>query len=303
MTKTRLLVAIPAWVGFSLATLPAHAEPPPAPSEAAVSDAVELKNGGYLRGLIIEVVPGSHLSLRTPDGQVRRLAVAEISSAERAGKPVELAPSAAPGTAPAAAVAPAGATDGASAAAPVAAAAATAGGAAAAPSSTPAKQPTELDRILAAIPGPRVKLVLDANRSAFLQRRIGEDDENTVAYHLVCKLPCRVELPAADPILYRVSNLRLGPTDWFRVPQYSARVKVDLVTDMWPVWRNTMIVSGVAFGLTGGAFLGINALTGQEPWARDTGYVLLGVSGASFVAAGLLWLFSPHSSYTVERMP
>jgi uncharacterized membrane-anchored protein YitT (DUF2179 family) len=72
---------------------------------------------------------------------------------------------------------------------------------------------------------------------------------------------------------------------------------------MWPVWRNTMVVGGVAFGLTGGAFLGINALTGQEQWARDTGYVLLGVSGASFVAAGLLWLFSPHSSYTVERMP
>jgi hypothetical protein len=284
MTRTRLLVAIPALLGFSLATLTAQAEPPPAPSESAVSDAVELKNGGYLRGLIVEVVPGSHVSLRLADGQVRQIPVVEIASAERSGKPVELGSGAAAATA----------TNAAPATAPVAA------GAAAAASG---KQPTELDRILAAIPGPRVKLELDANRSSFLQRRIGEADENTVAYHLVCKLPCRVELPAGDLVPYRVSNMRLDPTDWFRVPQYNARLKMDLASDMWPIWRNTMIVSGFVFSATGGAFLGINALTGQEPWARDTGYVLLGVGGASFIAAGLFWLFSPHSSYTVERMP
>jgi hypothetical protein len=288
MTRTRLLVAIPALVGFSLATLPARAEPPAAPSEAAVSDAVELKNGGYLRGLIVEVVPGSHVSLRLPDGQVRRIPLVEIASAERSGKPLELEPST--GTVPAPAA------TGATAAAPLAA-----GATAAAASS--GKQPTELDRVLAAIPGRRVKLELDANRSSFLQRRIGEEDENAVAYHLVCKLPCQVELPAGDPVPYRVANMRLDPTDWFRVPQYNARMKMDLNSDMWPIWRNTMVVSGFVFSATGGAFLGINALTGQEPWARDTGYVLLGVGGASFIAAGLLWLFSPHSSYTVERMP
>lgn len=299
MTKTRLLVAIPACIGFSLATLPARAEPPPAPSEAALSDAVELKNGGYLRGLIIEVVPGSHLSLRTPDGQVRRITVGEIQSAERAGKPVELGTAPAPGAGAAATATPPGGT-GSPPAVPAAAAAAVA---TAPHAASPAKAPTELDRILAQIPGRRVKLEFDANRSSFLQRRIGLPDENTVAYHLVCKLPCRVELPADDLVPYRVSNMRLDPTDWFRVPQYNARLKMDLASDMWPIWRNTMIVSGFVFGLTGGAFLGINALTGKEEWARDTGYVLLGVGGASFVAAGLLWLFSPHSSYTIERMP
>ena len=293
MTKTRLLLAIPALVGFSLATSWAHAEPAAASSEAAVSDAVELKNGGYLRGLIIEVEPGSHLSLRTPDGQVRRIPLAEVASAERGGKPVDL--KAPPGAATA--VPPAGAAPS-PALPPVAGVAAT--GTKPAP---PAKTPTELERILAAIPGPRVKLELDANRSSFLQRRIGEDDENTVAYHLVCKLPCRVELPAGDLVPYRVSNLRLDPTAWFRVPQYNARLKMDLASNIWPVWRNTMIVSGVVFGVTGGSFLGINALTGQETWARTTGYVLLGAGGATFVAAGLFWLLSPHSTYTIERMP
>lgn len=285
MTRTRLLLAIPALVGFSLATSWAHAEPAAASSEAAVSDAVELKNGGYLRGLIIEVEPGSHLSLRTPDGQVRRIPLAEVASAERGGKPVDLKP-------------PPAATGGTPALAPVAATAA-----AGTKTAPPAKAQTELERILAAIPGPRVKLELDANRSSFLQRRIGEEDENTVAYHLVCKLPCRVELPAGDLVPYRVSNLRLDPTAWFRVPQYNARLKMDLASNIWPVWQNTMIVSGVVFGVTGGSFLGINALTGQEAWARNTGYVLLGVGGASFVAAGLFWLLSPHSTYTIERMP
>jgi hypothetical protein len=299
MTKTRLLVAIPALVGFSLATSTAHAEPAQASSEAAVSDAVELKNGGYLRGLIIELEPGSHLSLRMPDGQVRRIPIAEIASADRGGKPVDLKP--APGAS--AATSPAGgatapATTGAAPVAPAVAAAA----AGTKPAPT-AKTPTELERILAAIPGRRVKLELDANRSSFLQRRIGEDDENTVAYHLVCKLPCRVELPAGDVVPYRVSNMRLDPTAWFRVPQYNARLKMDLASSIWPVWQNTMIVSGVVFGVTGGSFLGINALTGQEAWARNTGYVLLGVGGASFVAAGLFWLLSPHSTYTIERMP
>jgi hypothetical protein len=297
MTKTRLLVAIPALLGFSLATPKAHAQPAPASSEAAVSDAVELKNGGYLRGLIIEVQPGSHLSLRLPDGEVRRIPVAEVASAERGGKPVELAAVAAGGTVPATAAAPPGATGQAPPAAPLAAAAPAATTAAA------SKSTAELDRILSAIPGPRVKLELDANRSSFLQRRIGEEDENTVAYHLVCKLPCRVELPAGDPIQYRVGNMRLDPTDWFHVPKYNVRMHVDLASDMWPVWQNTMLVSGVVVGLTGASFLGINALTGQEAWARNTGYVLLGVSGASFVAAGLFWLFSPHSTYTIERMP
>lgn len=298
MTTTRLLVAIPALFGFSLATLQAHAEPAAASSEAAVSDAVELKNGGYLRGLIIEVEPGSHLSLRMPDGQVRRIPLAEIASAERGGKPVDLKPP--PGAAavapPAGQATPPATTGAAPGVTPVAAAAA-------GTKPAPAKAPTELERILAAIPGPRVKLELEANRSSFLQRRIGEEDENTVAYHLVCKLPCRVELPAGDLVPYRVSNMRLDPTAWFRVPQYNARLKMDLASNIWPVWQNTMIVSGVVFGLTGGSFLGINALTGQEQWARTTGYVLLGVSGASFVAAGLFWLLSPHSTYTIERMP
>jgi hypothetical protein len=293
--KLGLLVAIPAFVGFSLATSGARAQAPAPTTESAVQDAVELKNGGYLRGLIVEVEPGSHLSLRLPSGEVRRIPIAEIESADHGGKPVNL------GAAPATSSSASGAT----AVAPAVAATApapTPAGTEPAQAALPPHAPTELDRILAAIPGPRVKLEFHANRTTYLERRIGDaDDPNVVGYHLVCKLPCRMELPADDPVPYRVGNLRLQPTDWFALPKYNARIRADLASDMWPVWTRSMLVGGVLFGVVGGSIYGINELTGKKEWARDTGFVLMGVSGAFFVASGLFWLLSPHSSYVVER--
>jgi hypothetical protein len=291
---SRLLVAIPALVGFSLATGGVRAQTPTAASEAAVADAVELKNGGYLRGLIVEVEPGSHLSLRLANGEVRRIPVSEIESADHAGKPVNL------GVAPAApSASPDAATPGpgAAAVAPLAPAAASA----AAPAPVTPQGTSELDRILMAIPGPRVKLEFHANRTSYLERRIGDPDDNAVAYHLVCKLPCQLALPAADAVPYRIGDLRLQPTEWFQLPKYNARVRADLASDMWPVWTRSMLVGGVVFGLVGGSMYGINELSGKKEWARDTGLVLMGVSGAFFVASGLFWLLSPHSSYVVER--
>jgi uncharacterized membrane-anchored protein YitT (DUF2179 family) len=72
---------------------------------------------------------------------------------------------------------------------------------------------------------------------------------------------------------------------------------------MWPVWTRSMLVGGVLFGVTGGAFVGINELTGEKQWARTTGYVLLGVGGACLIASGLFALFSPRTSYSLERTP
>jgi hypothetical protein len=297
MTIKRLLAAIPALVGFSLAAPMTTAQAQPAAGEAALADAVELKNGGYLRGLILEVDPASHLSLRLPDGQVRRIPIAEVAAAERGGKPLNLAVSPPPSATPPVAAPPV-ATPAAPAASvtPVPAAAPVAHG-------TPPRVEAELAKILAQIPGPRVRLEAHANRSSFLERRIGDADDEIVAYHLVCKVPCRVDLPAGDLVPYRIANLRLQPTEWFRLPQYNARVEADLASDMWPVWTKSMLVGGIVFGLVGGSMFGINELSGKKPWARDTGLVLAGVSGGFFLTSGLFWLFSPSTSYKVDRTP
>src|SRR5688500_1919748 len=148
-------------LSFSLLTLAAALVTPrtwaqnqasePSP-QAILADAVELKNGAYLRGLILEVDPASHLTLKLPSGEVRRIPVAEIVSAERSGRSLKLpnapaTPSATP-TAPSEAP-PASETP--------------------APKAKPGR---ELDRILAAIPGPRVTLTVTANRDAYLERLI-----------------------------------------------------------------------------------------------------------------------------------
>jgi len=300
MTMKCLLVAIPALVGLSLATSRASAQPQPTATDAAVADAIELKNGGYLRGLIIEVDPQSHVSVRLPDGQVRRIPIADIESAERGGKALSIHPPSGTTAPPEPASPPPGTAPPAS-AAPVAAAPVAAAPVAGAPPTRHGEG--ELDRILDAIPGPRVWIEAHSNRSAFLERRIGDADEDLVAYHLVCKLPCRADLPAGDPAPYRIANLRLAPTEWFQLPQYNARVRANLASDMWPVWTRSMLVGGFVFGIVGGSFIGINELSGKKTWARDTGLVVAGVGGAFFLTSGLFWLLSPHSSYELERLP
>jgi len=261
--------------------------------DLSLADAVELKNGGYLRGFIVEFEPASHLSLRMPDGRVQRFPIVEIKSAERAGRPLELT---------SAAITPI----------PSSAASAPNGSAMAGASSTPPaavstldtkRGETELDRLLAAVPGPRIQLDASADQMAYLQRVIGDVEGDVVAYHLVCKLPCRVKLPAGDSLQYRIANSRLEPTDWFKLPNYSARARAHLVSDMWPLWPRAMLVGGVTFGIAGGTFLGINALGVDKTWVKNTGLALAGVSGAFFIASGLLWLLRPESSLSIERAP
>lgn len=300
MTTRRLLAAVGSSLGFMLATPAVRAEPPheapPTVGEAAVADTVELTDGSFLRGLIVELEPSSHLSLRLPDGQIRRIAMADVVSATRNGKPVALGSAPPKPTAAAEAEAPpeSPATTAASPARPAAAqpeapAAASSG-----------HTEGDLASILAAIPGPRVKLAVTANRSSFLERRIGGASEDAVAYHLVCAVPCQVELPARDAVPYRIGNPRFEPTAWFRVPPYDAKVHAELTSSMWPVWTRSMLVGGFVFGIAGGSMLGINELSGKKSWARDTGLVLAGVGGAFFLTSGLFWLLSPHSTYAVQ---
>lgn len=303
MTILRRLAAVPVLCGLSLAAVSNRAHAQTAAAEASLADAVELKNGGYLRGLIVEIDPTSHVSIRLPDGQVRRIPVAEIESADRNGKPITLSA----GTPAPAPVAPAPAAPAPSASgAPPASAAPPATPAPVAPVAPQNAAPGwrhELDTILAGIPGPRVRIEADASRTAFLERLIGEPEEDAVGYHLVCKLPCRVELPAGDLQLYRIANIRLQPTDWFRLPKYDARVHADLASDMYPVWERSMLIGGLLFGAVGGSFVGINELSGKKEWARDTGYALAGVGGAFLITSAVFWLFSPRTSYAVERAP
>ncbi|HEX6765308.1 MAG TPA: hypothetical protein VF103_07510 [Polyangiaceae bacterium] len=257
------------------ADIPKSKQPTQGQAETgALADAVELKNGAYLRGLILEVDPTSHLTLKLPTGEVRQIPIAEVASAERSGKPLKL-PGMAAVAAPVAKPPP--------------------------PSSDPSAH--ELDRLLAAIPGPRVKLTLDANRDAFLERQIGDPDSDYTAYHVVCKVPCKMELPALDPVRYRIDGRRTEATEWFQLPRYNARVKADLVSNMWPLWPRALLVGGFIFSLTGGGMLAGWALADGSDAVRNVGIGLAATGGVLFLASGVMFLVRPESSFSVERQP
>jgi phosphatidylglycerol:prolipoprotein diacylglycerol transferase len=70
-----------------LAPASAHAQPRPAPGAAnATPDALVLKTGERLTGTIVESVPGDHISIRLPSGQVSFIAWMFVDKIERAGK-------------------------------------------------------------------------------------------------------------------------------------------------------------------------------------------------------------------------
>jgi hypothetical protein len=246
----------------------------PKADQATLADAIELKNGAYLRGLILEVDPASHLTIKLPTGEVRKIPVAEIVSAERSGRPLKFTESAAQATP-----------------APAAAAAAV----------EPPKR--EIDRLLATVPGPRVKLTLNANREAFLERRIGSGESAYTAYHFVCQLPCTAELPALDPVPYRIDGDSTEATEWFQLPRYNARVRGELVSNMWPIWPRAMLVGGVLFSLVGGGMIAGWALADGAPAVRDVGIGLAATGGVFFLTSGIMFLARPESSYEIERQP
>jgi hypothetical protein len=161
----------------------------------------------------------------------------------------------------------------------------------------------ELDRLLAAIPGPRVTLSLNANRDAYLQRQIGANSEDIVAYHLVCRVPCRYELPALDPVRYRIDGNRTEATEWFHVPRHNAEVEADLVSDTWPLWPKALLVGGTIFSLVGGGMIAGYALADGATGVRDVGIGLAAAGGVMFLTSGVMFLVRPTTSLRIERRP
>lgn len=58
----------------------------------AVEGTVRLKNGGFIQGDVLEVLPGEHVSVRTSDGSVRNIAWDEIDRVDEAQAATPAAP-------------------------------------------------------------------------------------------------------------------------------------------------------------------------------------------------------------------
>jgi hypothetical protein len=261
------------------------------PSQAgAVADAVELKNGAYLRGLILEVDPTSHLTLKLPSGETRKIPIAEIASAERSGKPLKLGAAAEPAVRPVVAPSPPSST----------APAATESAPPATPAPAPPPPTREIDRLLAAIPGPRVKLSFTSNEGAFLEREIGQSSSTLVGYHVVCQVPCKLELPALDPIRYRIDGNRTEATEWFKLPQRDARLHAELASDTWGLWPPGLLVAGTVLALVGGGMIAGYAVADGSEGVRNVGIGLAAGGGVLLTTSGVLYLVRPTSTLSIE---
>lgn len=275
------------------ATCPAAAETPPGDAP----DAVELSSGAFFRGLVLEVEPGDHLVIRLPSGEERRLPWGLLKSATRSGN---LIPIAAAGPAPASAAA----------SAPVSAAPASAPASAPVSAAAPASTSPADDAVipgsralLAAIPGPRIRLDVDATMDGQLQRLIGAvPKDEVVGYNTICTLPCVVNLPAEDPQPYRIGNPMAESTEWFKLPAQNARVRADMAQRTWALWAPAFLVGASGTALAGGiTWLAQGAETDRAP---GTGVTTLGIiSGACLITAGIFALVVPETTLTIEPLP
>src|SRR5262245_30671008 len=65
----------------------------PASAAAATVDSVHLRNGGFFRGRVTEIVPGDHVTvIVAPSGETKRIPWAEVDRVIVASTPVPPAP-------------------------------------------------------------------------------------------------------------------------------------------------------------------------------------------------------------------
>ena len=84
----RVAVAMTTMVALVLASRPVSAKPasaPAAPIAPAANDALRLSDGTRVVGKIVEVTPGDHATLKTPDGRTTTYPWAQIAAVEMSG--------------------------------------------------------------------------------------------------------------------------------------------------------------------------------------------------------------------------
>ena len=236
-----------------------------------VEDIVELHNGGFVRGELVELDPGHFISIRMPGGELRRIPIADVKRAMHGAKTIDLAPPPPP---------------------PVTAA--DAERTVDLPGAS--NRASELRSILEAIPGQRVRLRLITNRPSILERKLGADPgDDTVAYHIVCALPCEVRIPREDKAPYRVGGYRARATEWFTLPATDSDMDVHLVSNTWAMWPPATLIGGLVFGALGGGLLLANHEDVGGHWTKYPGFGLAGLGAGLLVSSAVLWLFEPKS--------
>ncbi len=214
----RSLIALSTVMALTCAAAPAPAfgfAPPAGGETAAASDEVRLVSGGFIRGEIVESMPGEYVVI-IPRGssESRRVAWTDISEVVRGGQSepsVEPAPNVepAPSVEPVPAPAPAPSVE------------------------PPAEQPGDAR----AVEGPVIHINQSANKEPMLLFRIdgeavassGGYTAHAVAYSEVCESPCDIVLEDYRGEFFVNGQKKYSPSKRFRLsgdhPRYDLDVK------------------------------------------------------------------------------
>lgn len=243
-----------------------------ASAQPAPEQTVWLKNGGFVRGALIELVPGDHVTVQLATGEIRRIPAAEIDRMSTSTAPP----------------ASSGAT-----AAPPAGSGATTPPAGSGTTTTPAGSgvaPTTSAAVPSAsgVPAPfasAVMLRVVAPTGVEIQGRPRLDPG---PWGLVCRAPCDLSIPVVDRE-FRAGGSNVQPSHTFVLEPGERPVRVEVKPGRADLhrWGTRGYLVGLPLALLGGIGLGIDLGTTSK---SNEIYGTIGL--ATVIAGGALVLSS-----------
>lgn len=272
------LLPMPALAQPAAAEAPAPPAPPPAPATTpntatpaapapAGADEVLLKNGGMLRGDVIELMPDDHVTILV-GGERREIPWGEVETVTRGKYAPEPAP-AAPPTRP---TPP--------------------------PKSTPA-QPTQTP----SSGKPRVHLEVPSGRSVEMQRIVGGlyasgygASMSGVTWQTVCASPCDRVVDGSTGVPFVLGDSPIVFSKKFKLNDRSGDVHIDVK----PGRPGVMILGAIATGLgiAGAAGGPVFIFLDNDAWRR-TGIAMTAV-GVPLLAAGIAMLVLGRTRFEIR---
>ncbi len=253
----------------------------PTPVDTAAQD-VLFKNGSKVRGQVIDIMPGDHVTIRFKSGEARRFEWGDIDRVMPASgaEPAPLPP-AAPKPPPTAAPTTAPTT---------------------APPPVPTTAPPET---LPPATGPTVKVHINSPVLASLQRR----PRGGQSFLRACDAPCDMEMPLADDYMISAANSKTTAVKLNGQAGQTVIIDVDPPSDGGKIGGVAMIIVG-ALGVVVGGFVdfvgllleGASTVSGRNSadGVLVVGLVITGVSLGLGIGGVVVFFRSGNTDVTTK---
>ena len=253
---------------LTLALLAPSLAPAPLAAQPAPEQTVWLKNGGFVRGALVELVPGDHVTLQLVTGEIRRILTTDIDrlgaspAPPSSGPPLSTPPAATPPAAPPAS-----------------------GLVANVPSPLASARPEQaLVRVTAP---PQIELQV--------RPRLERGPWTTV-----CLAPCDRSLVVIDRE-FRAAGANVYPSHTFLIEPNDrpVRIEVNPGSATSHRWGVIGILAGTPLFLLGGTGFGLGRVQGQDALAT-TGLVAA-IAGGALLLTALPLLFTGQTRVRSDR--